>query len=178
MNDHRNWNANLSEFSSVTADAITSLGNRPSVVTVMTKPVFHMGANLKNDHCDVTKSPFPSDQWDQSSFTCLGCPCSRTLHDDVIKWKNFPRYWPFVRGIHRSPVNSPLKGEWRGALMFSLICVWINDWVNNGEAGDLRRYRAHYDVTVMCIIHIKHARWWWMEWLCIPDMTHKECCDL
>ena len=41
------------------------------------------------------------------------------------------------------------KGQWRGALMFSLICVWINDWVNNREAGDLRRYRAHYDVTVM-----------------------------
>ena len=33
--------------------------------------------------------------------------------------------------------------------MFSLICVWINDWVNNGEAGDLRRYRDHYDVIVM-----------------------------
>ena len=47
------------------------------------------------------------------------------------------------------PVNSPHKGQWRGALMFSLICVWINDWVNNREAGDLRRYRAHYDVIVM-----------------------------
>ena len=33
--------------------------------------------------------------------------------------------------------------------MFSLICVWINGWVNNREAGDLRRYRAHYDVIVM-----------------------------
>ena len=70
-------------------------------------------------------------------------------HDDVIKWKHFPRYWPFVRGIHRSPVNSPHKGQWRGALMFSLICVWINGWVNNREAGDLRHYCAHYDVTVM-----------------------------
>ena len=39
-------------------------------------------------------------------------------HDDVIIWKHFPRYWPFVRGIHRSPVNSPHKGQWRGALMF------------------------------------------------------------
>ena len=48
-----------------------------------------------------------------------------------------------------SPVTSPHKGLWRGALMFSLICVWINGWVNNREAGDLRRYRAHYDVTVM-----------------------------
>ena len=71
------------------------------------------------------------------------------LHDDVIKWKHFPRYWPFVRGIHRSPVNSPHKGQWRGALMFTLICARTNGWVNNREAGDLRRYRAHYDVIVM-----------------------------
>ena len=71
-------------------------------------------------------------------------------HEDVIKWKHFPRNWPFVRGIHRSsPVNSPHKGQWRGALMFSLICVWINDRVNNRKAGDLRRHRAHYDVIVM-----------------------------
>ena len=61
---------------------------------------------------------------------------ANSRHDDVIKWKHFPRNWPFVRGIHRSPVNSPHKGQWRGALMFSLICVWINDWVNNREAGD------------------------------------------
>ena len=54
-------------------------------------------------------------------------------------------------GIHRSPVNSPLKGQWRGALMFYLICAWINDWVNNHEAGDLRHHRAHYDVTVMAL---------------------------
>ena len=39
-------------------------------------------------------------------------------HDDVIKWKHFPRYWPFVRGLHRSPANSPHKGHWRGALIF------------------------------------------------------------
>ena len=71
------------------------------------------------------------------------------FHDDVIKWKHFPRYRTFVRGIHRSPVNSPHKGQWRGALMFSLICVCINGWVNNREAGDLRRYRAHNDVIVM-----------------------------
>ena len=71
-------------------------------------------------------------------------------HDDVIKWKHFPRNWPFVRGIHRSPVNSPHKGQWRGAVKFSLIYVWINGWVNNREAGDLRRYLVHYDVTVMC----------------------------
>ena len=70
-------------------------------------------------------------------------------HDDVIKWKHFPRYWPSVRGIHRSPMNSTHKSQWRGALMLPLICVWTNAWVNNWDAGDLRRYRVHYDVTVM-----------------------------
>ena len=80
----------------------------------------------------------------------------KTNHDDVIKWKHFPRYWPFVRGIHRSPVNSPHKGQWRGALIFSLICAWINSWVNKREAGDLRRYHAHYDVSVM--IFMSHCR--------------------
>ena len=47
------------------------------------------------------------------------------------------------------PVISPHKGQWRRVLMFSLICTRINGWVNNGEAGDLRRNRTHYDVTVM-----------------------------
>ena len=71
------------------------------------------------------------------------------LHAGVIKWKRIPRYWPFVRGIRRSPVNSPHKGQWRGALKFSLICVWINGCENNCEAGDLRCHRAHYNVIVM-----------------------------
>ena len=70
-------------------------------------------------------------------------------HEDVIKWKHFLRYWPFVRGIHRSPVNSPHKGQWRRALMFSFICAWIHSWVNNRKACDLRCHRAHYDITVM-----------------------------
>ena len=68
-----------------------------------------------------------------------------TCHEDVIKWKHFLRYWPFVRGIRRSPVNSPHKGQWRGALMLSLTCDWINGWLNNREADDLRHHRAHYD---------------------------------
>ena len=75
--------------------------------------------------------------------------CNSRPHDDVIKWKHFPRYWPFVRGIHRGPVNSPQKGQWRGALMFSLICAWINRWVNNREVDDLRRHQAHYDIIIM-----------------------------
>ena len=70
-------------------------------------------------------------------------------HDNLIKWKHFPRHWPFVRGIHWWPVNSPHKGQRRRTLMFSLICAWRNGWVNNFEAGDSRRHRAHYDITVM-----------------------------
>ena len=73
-------------------------------------------------------------------------------HDDVIKWKHFPRYWPYVRGIHRSTVNSPHKDQWRGALMLPSICAWINDWANNREADDLRRHRAHYDFTVTMMV--------------------------
>ena len=73
-------------------------------------------------------------------------------HDDVIKWKHFQRYqrylWLLATGYwplpsvtdHRSPVNSPHKGQWRGAFIFSLVCTWINGWINNREAGDLRRH--------------------------------------
>ena len=42
----------------------------------------------------------------------------RTKHYDIIKWKPFPRYWSFVVGIHRSPVNSPDKGPMMRTLMF------------------------------------------------------------
>ena len=76
-------------------------------------------------------------RFDTTSYTTL---VPLLQHDDVIKWKHFPRYWPFARGIHRPPVNSPHKGQWRGALMFSLISAWINGLVNNSEAGVLRRH--------------------------------------
>ena len=91
-------------------------------------------------------------------------------HDDVIKWKHFPRYWPFVRGIHRSPVNSLHKGPWRVALKFSLICVWINGWVNDREAGDLTRYPAHYDVTVEGSNKIRSG-YNLFTYTCIPHST-------
>ena len=68
------------------------------------------------------------------------CQYFIALHNNVIKWKHSSRNWPFVRGH---------KSQWHGPLMFSLICAWTNGWVNNRYAGDLRRHRAHYDVTVM-----------------------------
>ena len=70
------------------------------------------------------------------------------MHDDVIKWKHFPRHWSFVRGIHWSPVDSPHKGQWCGALMFSLICAWSNSWAKNRDASD-------YEVTVMWIFVVE-----------------------
>ena len=87
-------------------------------------------------------------QW-ETSLPDITLPRGRNYHDDVFKWKHFPCYWPFVRGIHRWPVNSPHKGQWRRALMFSLICALNKTWVNHREASDLRRHRAHYDVIVM-----------------------------
>ena len=94
------------------------------------------------------------------------------MHNDIIKWKYFPRYWPFVRGIHRSLVNSPHKDQWCGALVLSLICAWINGWVNNREAGDLRCHGARYDVTVMfteiCCTWYKIAAWIFCKWHQMP----------
>ena len=86
---------------------------------------------------------------DWTIICCLGLGNETMVHDDVIKWKHFLRYWPFVRRIHRSSVNSPHKGQWREALMFSLICTWANSWTNNGDAGDLRRHRPYYEVIFM-----------------------------
>ena len=61
--------------------------------------------------------------------------------DGVIKWKHFP-------------VNSPHKGQSRGALVFSLIYAWTNDWVYNRDASDLGRHNVHYDATLMHMIHM------------------------
>ena len=116
-----------------------------------------------------------------SRWTGLSSVWMMIFNDDVIKGKHFPRYWSFVRGIHRSPVNSPHKGQWRGALVFSLIFVWINGWVSNCEADDLRRYRAHYDVSVMLVYWCQsisqiYHRWDWIElhWIEILSNTEVE----
>ena len=63
--------------------------------------------------------------------------------------------WPFLRGSHRSPMDSPHKGQWCRPLMYSLICALTNDWENTWDAGDLRRHTAHVHVTVMTYIIIQ-----------------------
>ena len=81
-----------------------------------------------NEGCDGIKRPTIRSRmtpcvWDIYLETMVGPGAImwyHSQHDDVSKWKHFQRNWPFVRGIHRSTVNSPHKDQWRGALMFSL----------------------------------------------------------
>ena len=73
---------------------------------------------------------------------------------NIVAWcrrqmEAFSALLAFCAGISPVPVNSPHKGQWRGALMSALICAWLKGWVNNREAGDLRRHQDQYDVIVM-----------------------------
>ena len=108
-------------------------------------------ATSKPDHwpAALTRRLLPQNSTVPGLLTILYSAVPSIFHDDIIKWKRFPRYLPFVWGIYRSPVNSPHNDQWHRALMFSSIRAWTNGWVNNREAGDLRRNRAHYDVTAM-----------------------------
>ena len=116
--------------------------------------ISHHG-NLQTPARDVPIESMPTElNWLRTQIRKVTWVCGWVFclkNDNVINWKHFPRYWSFVVGIHRWPVNSPHKGQWRGALMFSLTCARINSWVNNREAGDLKHHRAHYDVTVMSV---------------------------
>ena len=89
----------------------------------------------------------------------------------IIPWwrhqmEHFLCYWPFEWGINRSIVDSPHKGQWRRALMFSVMFAWPNEWTNNRNASDLRRHHSHYDVTVM--------HWFWIVLIC---KTPIPCCS-
>ena len=105
--------------------------------------------------------------------------------------ETFPRHLSFVMGIYRSSVDSPHTGQWLGALMFSLIFAWTNGWANNRD--DLRRHRAHYDVTVMSriFISIYHtmmgwipitpvSKWVMSEWVneCVGSFWRTLCLDV
>ena len=95
--------------------------------------------------CARNKMSFPHRCWgDLNTFQCKGHSWWRH------QMETFSALLALCAGNSPVPVNSPHKGQWRGVLMFSLICVWINGWVNTREAGDLRRYRGHYDVIIMC----------------------------
>ena len=80
------------------------------------------------------------------------------------------RGWVIGPLCHRSPMNSLHKDQWRGALIFSFNCAWINGWVNSRQAGDSKGHRAHYDVTVM----LKHTRLYARYWD-VPSIYSKLC---
>ena len=88
--------------------------------------------------------------------------------ENMMTSSNGNIYWSFVRGIHRSTVNYPHKGQWRVALMSSLIRTWTNSWANNGDAGDLRRHRAHHDIIVMNSYFFAFMVVWYRSILTIP----------
>ena len=78
----------------------------------------------------------------------------------VHQMETFSVLLAFVNGIHQWLVDSPHKGQWRGALIFSLICAWTNSWANNQDAGDLRHHHAHYDITIMLIMTSPSCSLW------------------
>ena len=97
--------------------------------------------------------------WFETPSWSLWRQCNGFILSVLLRWlvtgswwhqqmESFPRYWSFVRGIHRSPVNSPHKGKWGAALRFFLIRAWTNSWVYNRDAGDLGPHNAYFDVIV------------------------------
>ena len=102
-------------------------------------------------HTSITCNVYPWGLIYEQPIWYFSVECNYS-HDDVITWRHFPHYWLFVRGIHRSPVNSPHKGQWCGALMFSLICA-LNKWLSK-QSWDWwfetpsRSWRRHCDWSV------------------------------
>ena len=98
---------------------------------------------------EISKT-YPNQHYNKTlGYVWLVLPSADISMMTSSKWKYFPCHFPFMRGIHRSTGKSPHKSQWRGTLMFSLISAQINGWVNSRQAGDLRRHRAYYDVTVL-----------------------------
>ena len=113
------------------------------------------------------------------------------IHDDVIKWKHLPRYWPFMMGIHRSLVDSPHKGQWRGALVLSLICAWTNrlskqsrcQWFGT-PSRSLRRHCNYYSLAINDLDYVllisRHLSKWRSRsgeiWRCFKGQWHAYCC--
>ena len=87
----------------------------------------------------------------KKDISILFCRFHRMYENRFLPWWRHPMK-TFSALLTICAMNSPHKGQWRGALMFSFISGWISGWVNNREAGDLECHRAHYDVIVMFIM--------------------------
>ena len=110
----------------------------------------------------MTSSVTPLCNYEHFLHACLGKGRGANSKDNISSntwWRHQMETFYALLAVcaGNSPVTG-LKGQWRGALMFSLISAWINNWVKNLKAGNLRRYRAHYDVTVMFIIFLGCTR--------------------
>ena len=79
------------------------------------------GNSCRLDPSDGAAGLFPENYVNTITYALIQC-----VHDDVINWKRFPRYWPFVWEIHRSPVNSPHKGPVTHTLMLVRITCYTN----------------------------------------------------
>ena len=121
-----------------------------------------LSKSLSENYHDLQKNKVPPQSAKIQDPDINSKPCRhdmRTSLNGNIFRVTGPLWREFTDHRYRSPVNSPHKGQWRGALMFSLICAWTNGWVNNWYVGDLRRRRAHYDITVMITVWIVCFFW-------------------
>ena len=80
--------------------------------------------------------------WNESLFMAH-CKCSWDWYLEISWWRHQMETFSALLAIR--------------AFMFSLICARTNGWVNTGEAGDLRRHRAHYGVIIMWFGKLKAA---------------------
>ena len=166
--------------------------------------IYPYSSGLLHSHCASevflynmgTIAPVPMKQhwmiWMNGRFKDSWLYNHSKSYDDVIKWKHFPRYWPFVRGIHRSSVNSPHKGQWPGALMFSLICalnkrlskqwwdrwfetpscpLWRHCYVNLAPLVHILRDILHVE-SVYISIHIVLCQWYWEDFPYLVVLLH------
>ena len=135
------------------------------IVCIIMSYYFHFSVWNWSNAMNIQSAPRMLMAWCWSTRASVATVLSRHLCVSSCSWINQSDFFcqgqdkiyrlyrmfngPFVRGIHLSPVDSPHRSQWRGAYMFSLICVWTNGWANNRDADDLICHRAHYDVTVM-----------------------------
>ena len=98
--------------------------------------------------------------WISVDLSSIGS--SGIIHYDVRhQVETFSALLTIFRGTHRSPVDSLHKGQWREALLFSLIDAWSKGWANNRYDGDLRCHGAHCDVTIVWVqFHRKCTRYY------------------
>ena len=100
------------------------------------------------------KSSHQLDQWRQSYVAPYGITQSSGSYLFYSWWHHQMETSSALLVL--CAVNSPVTGEFpsqRPVTRSFDFAPWINGWVNNREAGDLRRHRAHYDVIVMLMMH-------------------------